>query len=105
MFMNEIVFNSDEVLYVENLKSLYNDEVIDNGVCGRITAESLKTALKPVISFGDVLKENIKKISPDETELTFQIKMALSGGKLAFSIVDAEAEAHLAIKFIWRNKE
>lgn len=91
----------NEVLFIDGLKSLNDEEWEEQGIKDIISEETLKNALSPVIKVGNILKKEVQKISPNKTELTLQLKLGLSGGKLAFAIVNVETEAHLSIKFIW----
>ena len=92
-----------EILYIEGLKSLDGDEFEYNGVRDAFSIDNLKTALKPVAHVGKVIKEGMLELAPDEVEMTIQLQLAVSGDKLAFSLIKAEAEAHLTVKYVWKK--
>lgn len=92
-----------EILYIEGLKSLDGDQFEYNGIRDAFSIDNLKTALKPVAQVGKVIKEGMLELAPDEVEMTIQLQLAVSGDKLAFSLIKAEAEAHLTVKYVWKK--
>lgn len=92
-----------EILYIEGLKSLDGDQFEYNGIRDAFSIDNLKTALKPVAQVGKVIKEGMLDLAPDEVEMTIQLQLAVSGDKLAFSLIKAEAEAHLTVKYVWKK--
>lgn len=92
-----------EILYIEGLKTLDGDQFQYNGIRDAFSIDNLKTALKPVAQVGKVIKEGMLELAPDEVEMTIQLQLAVSGDKLAFSLIKAEAEAHLTVKYVWKK--
>jgi len=92
-----------EMLYIEGINTLDGDQFQYNGIRDAFSIDNLKTALKPVAQVGKVIKEGMLELVPDEVEMTMQLQLAVSSDKLAFSIVKAEAEAHLTVKYVWKK--
>lgn len=93
----------DEILYIEGLQYLGDERYTDDSIRDYINIDTLRSALKPVVKVGKILKQGIQELSPQEVEFTLQLQLGVSGEKLAFAIVNTEAQAHLSVKFSWKR--
>ena len=94
-----------ETLYVGNLKSTDGYHYSDNGVGDILHLDALADALKPVVKMGKLVKKGLQEMQPDEVELEMQLQLAVSDNVPVFAIVNAGAEAHLSLKFVWKKEE
>lgn len=91
----------DAVIYIKGLDSV--DGYAQDGIKDLLTENSLQDALKPIVSFGQKIKQGLQVLEPDETELTFQLSVGVEGQKLFFALANASAEAQISLKYVWRG--
>ncbi len=69
------------------------------GVSGTIR---LKEELAPLLKVAEYIVNQINNMSPDETELSFGIKVSGEGSALCFAKVGAEAQ--FDVKMTWKHR-
>ena len=94
-----------ETLYIKELGNTDAASYVENKMCDSPNLDTLKDVLKPVVKMGKFLKEGLLETEPDEVELTLQLQLALSGNSIVFAVVNAEADAHLSLKFVWKQED
>ena len=94
-----------ETLYIGGLKSADGLHYSDNGVSDVLHLDVLAEAFKPVVKVGKLVKKGLQEMHPDEIELEMQLQLAVSDNIPVLAIVNAGAEAHLSIKFVWKKEE
>lgn len=67
------------------------------------TEKQIETALAPVVSIFDTLKNAANGIEPDEMELAMQFSLSINGKTPVLKIVSATSSAQLSIKFVWKK--
>ncbi len=73
---------------------------VNNGP-GRVSETiRLKEELDPLLRIAKYIMDQIKDLSPDETELSFGIKASGEGNALCFAKVGAEAQ--FDVKMTWK---
>lgn len=102
--MEKIIVDG-EVLYVEELKNVDGYHYSDNSVRDVLHLDSLAEALKPVVKIGKMVKSGLLEVQPNEIELEVQLQLAVADNVPIFALVKAGAEAHLSLKFVWKNEE
>lgn len=95
-----------EVLYISNVNE-FDEEYSENGIRDLFSfkSDSLKKALHPVVLIGKTIKKGVWELSPDEIELSLELKLGINNNEPVFAIVNSEAEAHLSVKFVWKKEE
>lgn len=94
-----------ETLYVCGLGNSNQYKYRDNSMGDLLRIEKISEALKPVVKVSKALKKGLQEMQPEEIELELQLQMAVSDDNLVFAIVNAGAEAHLSLKFVWKKDE
>ena len=93
----------DDVVYIKGLDSVGG--YAQDSIKDLFTENSLQDALKPIVSFGQKIKQGLQALEPDETELTFQLSVGVEGQKLFFALANASAEAQISLKYVWRGAD
>lgn len=94
----------DEPLYIRGLEH-HGGGYTDDGIVDRvISSNTIQSALKPIVKLSKMVTNELKKINPDETELTIQLSVGIEEGKLFFALADVSAEAQIAIKYTWKKE-
>ena len=93
----------EDVVYIKGLDSVGG--YASDGIKDLLTENSLQDALKPVVSFGQKIKQGLQALEPDETELTLQLSVGIEGKKLFFALADASTEAQISLKYVWRSAD
>lgn len=90
-------------------QTLYVADLDPSGLDGRgnlsFSSKTFGELIKPITTLGKALHEEIKKVHPDETELTMQLTMGIDNGNIFFGLANMSAEAQLAVKFVWKKGE
>lgn len=91
----------NQTIYIANLSSNGPDSISKR----TFTADNIKDAFKPILNLGNALKESIKEISPDEVEISMQLSTFINNNTIFFGLVNAGAEAQIAVKYLWKKSE
>lgn len=94
-----------DILYIEGLTKLDTSSYYEDGISDLLNIDTLKSALKPVVKVGKVIKDGMLELSPDEVEIAIHLQLGISSDKLAFALVNADAEAHFTVTYIWKASE
>ena len=100
----EKLYINDEVLFIDKIKDFDTDDSYqDNGIIDKINFEHCSKALTPIVDIWKEIKNEFKSIEANEVELSLQMQIGLSGNDLVFALVNAEAQAHIAVKLLWKK--
>ena len=86
----EVENTQDEETYRNNSPKVQMQEI------------AINEHIEPMIKIGEYMIEQLKKLSPDETELSFGITVSGEGKIMCFA--KAAAEAQFNVKMTWKNK-
>lgn len=98
------LYINDEVLFIDKIKDFdSNESYQDNSIIDKINFEHCSKALTPIVDIWKEIKNEFKSIEANEVELSLQMQIGLSGNDLVFALVNAEAQAHIAVKLLWKK--
>lgn len=100
--MDKIIIDG-ETLFISGVGNTDPNHYADNSIGDLLHLDSFSKALKPIVNISKSLKNSLQEIKPDEIELTLQLQLAVSENTIALAMVNAGAEAHLSVKFVWKK--